>query len=214
MEHLASGRAARRRNLRANVVRTSARPRASTRGSLLATRSLRLARFSCPQRPARAPASLAGTSMVRRGSTVRVRQRALQKPRKPASFLSDPLALSPTCVGYGALYGAFREKSPVARQLRQQKRRAVTPEVANGAEPCGVPKLGSCLQIRMFRARGQNCGTPYAGLNAVLRSLFAGPGAFERSGVFAQVSVLLEAGHRTCPLLSLRRPPRTVSIRR
>jgi hypothetical protein len=35
--------------------------------------------------------------MVRRGSTVRVRQRALQKRRKPALFVSRELARSPTC---------------------------------------------------------------------------------------------------------------------
>jgi hypothetical protein len=46
--------------------------------------------------------------MVRRGSTVRVRQRALQKPRKSGLFLSSQLAESPACGRYGALYGAFR----------------------------------------------------------------------------------------------------------
>jgi hypothetical protein len=37
--------------------------------------------------------------MVRRGSTVRVRQRALQNPRKSAHRLSDPLAGAPICRG-------------------------------------------------------------------------------------------------------------------
>jgi hypothetical protein len=45
--------------------------------------------------------------MVRRGSTVRVRQRALQKRRKSALSRSDGLALCRTCGGYGAVYGAF-----------------------------------------------------------------------------------------------------------
>ena len=49
--------------------------------------------------------------MVRRGSTVRVRQRALQKPRKGLlscfPFLIDLHDLQHT-QGYGALYGAFR----------------------------------------------------------------------------------------------------------
>jgi hypothetical protein len=45
--------------------------------------------------------------MVRRGSTVRVRQRALQKRRTSALSRSDQLAPRPTRVGYGALYGAF-----------------------------------------------------------------------------------------------------------
>src|SRR6266516_3423412 len=47
--------------------------------------------------------------MVRRGSTVRVRQRALQKRRKSALSLSRRLASSRTWPRYGALYGAFRK---------------------------------------------------------------------------------------------------------
>jgi hypothetical protein len=46
--------------------------------------------------------------MVRRGSTVRVRQRALQKRRTSALFCSARLAPERTCGGYGAVYGAFR----------------------------------------------------------------------------------------------------------
>src|SRR5712692_3564761 len=46
--------------------------------------------------------------MVRRGSTVRVRQRALEKPRKRGLLLSLSLARSTACGGYGALCGAFR----------------------------------------------------------------------------------------------------------
>jgi hypothetical protein len=49
--------------------------------------------------------------MVRRGSTVRVRQRALQKSRKRRLFLSSELAGAPVCGGYGAVYGAFRSGS-------------------------------------------------------------------------------------------------------
>src|SRR5712672_1725470 len=45
--------------------------------------------------------------MVRRGSTVRVRQRALQKRRTPALLRSDQLAPRRLCGGYGAVYGAF-----------------------------------------------------------------------------------------------------------
>jgi hypothetical protein len=52
------------------------------------------------------------SSMVRRGSTVRVRQRALQNPRKSQLFLSARLARSPVCGGYGAGYGAFRLRTP------------------------------------------------------------------------------------------------------
>ncbi len=47
------------------------------------------------------------TSMVRRGSTVRVRQRALQKRRTSALSRSGRLAPCRTCGGYGAVYGAF-----------------------------------------------------------------------------------------------------------
>jgi hypothetical protein len=51
--------------------------------------------------------------MVRRGSTVRVRQRALQKPSTMALFVSDRFADSRTWGRYGALYGAFRSKNAV-----------------------------------------------------------------------------------------------------
>jgi hypothetical protein len=53
--------------------------------------------------------------MVRRGSTVRVRQRALQKARKSGLLLSDQLAGCPVCGRYGALYGAFRSKTRAVR---------------------------------------------------------------------------------------------------
>jgi hypothetical protein len=66
--------------------------------------------------------------MVRRGSTVRVRQRALQKSRKPVAFRSERLAEAPVCGRYGAVYGAFRSTTtgdndhsglnPAARRLR------------------------------------------------------------------------------------------------
>jgi hypothetical protein len=70
----------------------------------------------------------ADSSMVRRGSTVRVRQRALQKSRKPVAFRSERLAEAPVCGRYGAVYGAFRSTTtgdndhsglnPAARRLR------------------------------------------------------------------------------------------------
>ena len=52
--------------------------------------------------------------MVRRGSTVRVRQRALQKACTAAAYRAEPLAPRSTCGGYGALYGAFRSKTSSA----------------------------------------------------------------------------------------------------
>jgi len=69
-------------SVRENVVGTQARPSASMRGSCLVVQLPRFARFSCFRRPARARASLPGTWMVRRGSTVRVRQRASRKSCK------------------------------------------------------------------------------------------------------------------------------------
>src|SRR5690242_16757323 len=67
--------------------------------------------------------------MVRRGSTVRVRQRALQKRRTSALSRSGRLALRRTCGGYGAVYGAFastrptrftRSASPAATTTQQE----------------------------------------------------------------------------------------------
>jgi len=56
------------------------------------------------------------TSMIRRGSAVRVRQRALQKTSKSRPFVSDRLARAPVCRRYRAFYGAFRsERRSVAR---------------------------------------------------------------------------------------------------
>jgi uncharacterized protein DUF1275 len=59
-----------------------------------------------------------GRQMVRRGSTVRVRQRALQKACTAGLFLSDELAQAPACGGYGAVYGAFRSKTPLSPAAR------------------------------------------------------------------------------------------------
>jgi hypothetical protein len=49
--------------------------------------------------------------MVRRGSAVRVRQRALQNPRKSALSHSRGLARFPACARCGALYGALRYRT-------------------------------------------------------------------------------------------------------
>jgi hypothetical protein len=114
----------------ANEVRTSARPRASTRGSFFGVGSLRFAARSWSPRPGRARASRVWPRMVRRGSTVRVRQRALAKAPQPGLLLSGPLARSTACGGYGAPYGALssrsvsvrREKRPRCDQGRTQPR--------------------------------------------------------------------------------------------
>jgi hypothetical protein len=49
--------------------------------------------------------------MVRRGSTVRVRQRALQSPCKCASLFPALFAEWTTCARYGAVYGPLRSGS-------------------------------------------------------------------------------------------------------
>jgi hypothetical protein len=64
-----------------------------------------------PFRNGRQPRATARDRMVRRGSTVRVRQRALQKPRMTGLLVSDRVADSRTWGRYGALYGAFRSKT-------------------------------------------------------------------------------------------------------
>jgi hypothetical protein len=51
---------------------------------------------------------------IERGSAVRVRQRALQKRRKSALFLWHWFARAPVCSGYGAVYGAFRFRTPLS----------------------------------------------------------------------------------------------------
>jgi Winged helix DNA-binding domain len=58
-----------------------------------------------------------GRQMVRRGSTVRVRQRALQKRRKSRVSLQDWLAPAPVCGAYGAAYGASRSRTPLSEAL-------------------------------------------------------------------------------------------------
>ena len=85
---------------------------------------LQIGRSSKPQKQAKSVATgcrrLPREVMVTRGSTVRVRQRALQKPRKSALSLSGRLAGCRTWVRYGALYRAFRSKrgSQAARHRR------------------------------------------------------------------------------------------------
>jgi hypothetical protein len=71
-----------------------------------------------PQERAKPLPSVATTRrsqrMVRRGSAVRVRQRALQKRRKSELFLWHWFARAPVCSGYGAVYGAFRFRTPLS----------------------------------------------------------------------------------------------------
>jgi hypothetical protein len=63
-------------------------------------------------------------SMVRRGSTVRVRQRALQKPRTSGLLCSRRLAGSAPCGGYGAVYELSsyeRRRRPAPVETRPRK---------------------------------------------------------------------------------------------
>ena len=73
----------------------------------LSAETARPSEIRCP----RLPLVAGDPKMVRRGSTVRVRQRALQKPRKSRLFLSARLARAPVCGGYGAGYGAFSSET-------------------------------------------------------------------------------------------------------
>jgi hypothetical protein len=69
-------------------------------------------------------------SFIERGSTVRIRQRALQKPRKSGLFRSDRLAPRRSCDRYGAVYGAFSFRTAAeSRQIWQHK----------PFEPVGIP---------------------------------------------------------------------------
>ena len=60
-------------------------------------RTSRIAGKAPPQALFRHPIATVESSMVRRGSTVRVRQRALRSPCKSALFLAAPLAELPAC---------------------------------------------------------------------------------------------------------------------
>jgi hypothetical protein len=105
--------------------------------------------------------------MVRRGSAVRVRQRALQKRRKSVLLLRQKLARFPTCRGHGALCGAFRSRT------RRRKRRKSThsPErLSDGAEPTrarrsafGVFPILSALTTGGLTYERAVATTPFAG---------------------------------------------------
>jgi hypothetical protein len=87
--------------------------------------------------------------MVRRGSTVRVRQRALQKPRKSGLSRSDRLAPGRSCGGYGAVFGAPRLRSDgspvVERESRDEpaepvdRRRALADSARGRRRAAGSP---------------------------------------------------------------------------
>jgi hypothetical protein len=88
--------------------------------------------------------------MVRRGSAVRVRQRALQKPRKSRLFLSARLARASVCGGYGAVYGAFSsETASGERQNWPRSARIVLRRPSAGAATTAlVRRSGSYVFVR------------------------------------------------------------------
>src|SRR5260221_10216492 len=61
------------------------------------------------------PTATVPERMVRRGSTVRVRQRALQKRRKAALSRMCSVVRGPSEDADGAVYGAFASRTPVMR---------------------------------------------------------------------------------------------------
>ena len=93
--------------------------------------------------------------MVRRGSTVRVRQRALQKPCTAPLSLSDRLARRPACGGYGALYGAFRFRRPSWRRAFV----ACPGDVVVRADACSAPVLVERRSSRQRRRRALSAST-------------------------------------------------------
>jgi len=94
--------------------------------------------------------------MVRRGSAVRVRQRALQKARKPGLFRSDQLARSLACVEYGAVCGASRitcrtlAPSRLGRipRLEEELARATCLETSERPAPAGRSHRGHADAVR------------------------------------------------------------------
>jgi hypothetical protein len=122
--------------------------------------------------------------MVRRGSTVRVRQRALQKPRKSGLSHPDRLAVDRVCGGCGARCGAVRIfwalrallkviKTVPLRSLNRQSTLVGEPRIGGPRAPerCDRPRV-ACVHretealLWSFRARestssgeGQRSGT-------------------------------------------------------
>jgi hypothetical protein len=86
--------------------------------------------------------------MVRRRSTVRVRQRALQRRRKSTSLCSKRPASRRTCGGHGALDGAFRAETAF-RRATSRLFRPPTPRVATTSRPPGSRPMPTPRHVRM-----------------------------------------------------------------
>ena len=103
--------------------------------------------------------------MVRRGSTVRVRQRALQSPCKSADLCSGRLADSAACGGYGAVYGAFKLQTPptaaseCASYELTSHHRAIVDELMCSDEPDAAPRRGCGGVWRSIRLSGTPSAT-------------------------------------------------------
>jgi hypothetical protein len=98
-------------------------------------------------------------SMVRRGSTVRVRQRALQERRKPALFVSSRLAESPIAVGMEP----FKEPRPdrLADRGCREWPRCASINLAWALELAAAPDQTSTafFMKQLGTAVGRECGS-------------------------------------------------------
>ena len=96
-----------------------------------------------------------GRQMVRRGSTVRVRQRALQKPRTRG--FSSPLLADPAACGrYGAHYGALRLRR---RPFRDE----------NGDESPSCTRRRAIVAAQAYERSGGRVPAPHAVRQSLLR---------------------------------------------
>src|ERR671935_2332908 len=89
------------------------------------------------------------------GSTVRVRQRALQGPCKSARFIAASLAELPTCARYGADYGGPRGSCRRARRavtIYTERRRSYSSPV-HGHGPCRYWRHSASVSERVTRPR-------------------------------------------------------------
>jgi hypothetical protein len=101
-------------------------------------------------------------SMVRRGSTVRVRQRALQKPRKSRPFLSAWLAQAPVCDRYGAVDERQRDAAIAVHEPLADER-----EVRDAIGKSDDLTVEDALRRQVGKLGEQRCHVPpAAGANA------------------------------------------------
>jgi hypothetical protein len=98
-------------------------------------RIIRASRLTTYYRPPLLASSCDGCCMVRRGSPVRVRKRALRKPRTSALFRSGPLAPHRTLCGYGAVPGAPQIDRPCRKGSGPARTQDLTLERASSVRP-------------------------------------------------------------------------------